>query len=151
LSGQALTQDRCLRCGHSGLSGPFFEVPSYRPWHIRGRKWVEAYLDGLGSEQREWLLAFFVDRELNLLAVDTIARGSVSDCPLSFRSIFLRGHALSAGGFLLVHNHPSGDPRPSADDIRATRRMAAIARELEFPMLDHFIVAGGEIRGVGEW
>ncbi|HET6535993.1 MAG TPA: JAB domain-containing protein [Sphingomicrobium sp.] len=112
---------------------------------------MKSYVESLGSETREWLLALFVDDHLQLLAVDTIARGDVSSCPVSLSRILVRAHALKAAGFVLVHNHPSGDPQPSADDIRRTREVAHISRQLDIPLLDHFIVAGGEIRSVGFW
>jgi DNA repair protein RadC len=50
-----------------------------------------------------------------------------------------------------VHNHPSGDARPSTDDIRTTRRLAHVSHELDLPLLDHLIIAGDELREVGYW
>jgi DNA repair protein RadC len=47
----------------------------------------------------------------------------------------------AASGFVLVHNHPSGDPTPSAEDIAFTRRVAAAAAIVGTPMLDHVVVA----------
>ena len=48
-----------------------------------------------------------------------------------------------AAGILLAHNHPSGDPRPSASDCQATRRLATAAEALNCRVLDHLIFAGG--------
>jgi DNA repair protein RadC len=60
-----------------------------------------------------------------------------------------RGKALCAAGFILVHNHPSGDATPSNTDLKATARLAHVCRELDLPMLDHIIIAGNEIKSVG--
>ena len=49
----------------------------------------------------------------------------------------------AASGFVLVHNHPSGDPAPSAEDVEFTRRVAAAAAVVGTPLLDHVIVASG--------
>jgi len=124
----------------------------FRPWSLsHGRAAVKAYVESLGEEAHEWLLALYVDGDLGLLAVDTVARGDVSSCPVPFWKIIERAHALSAAGFVLVHNHPSGDLTPSMSDIRTTRRLADISRELDVPLLDHLIVARDQIVEVGYW
>jgi DNA repair protein RadC len=112
---------------------------------------VHAYVASLGEEAHEWLLALYVDAHFQLLAVDTIARGDVSSCALPFWKLIDRGKALDAAGFILVHNHPSGDPTPSYSDIRITRRLAHVSHELDVPLLDHLIVAGDKLGEVGEW
>lgn len=152
LSGQSLAQWECPRCGHVEDSNADDSLPPvglYRPWHVRGRAAVKAYVAGLSQETREWLLTLYVDDELNLLAVDTVARGGISGCPVPFAHILCRGHALGATGFLLVHNHPSGDARPSDTDIRVTRRLRRASEDLEMPLLDHLIVAGDDMFSVG--
>lgn len=151
LAGQATARE-CPHCGHAFVCDDdrTVSVP-FRPWHVRGRSAVKSYVESLGSETREWLLALFVDANLQLLAVETIARGGLSECPINLGRILIRGHTLSASAFILVHNHPSGDATPSAADIRATRHIAYIARELDIPLLDHLIVAGSEMSSVGFW
>ena len=118
---------------------------------VHGRAAVRSYVRSLGKESREWLLALYVDGNLQLLAVDTVARGTVDDCPVPFWKIIHRAHTLSAGGFILVHNHPSGDVTPSQSDIQITRRLARVSHELDVPLLDHLVVAGDEIREIGAW
>jgi DNA repair protein RadC len=66
--------------------------------------------------------------------------------------LFERALTLGAGGFLLAHNHPSGDCRPSDDDLAATRRLAGIAEALEFELVDHLVVTARRalsMRGAG--
>lgn len=152
MSGEELAQLACPNCGHSvPLKEHTAPQELFRPWYLGGRRDVHAYVSSLGDETHEWLLALFVTKELHLLAVDTISRGTVSECKVSFRRILCRGAALNAAGFVLVHNHPSGDPRPSEADIRVTRRLSRISRELDMPFLDHFIVAGDQMMSVGIW
>ena len=81
----------------------------------------------------------------------TVARGDVSGCEIPFWKLIARGKALRAAGFILVHNHPSGDPTPSLSDIRTTRRLARVSHELDVRLLDHLIVAGDQLKEVGEW
>ncbi|MFL6742118.1 MAG: JAB domain-containing protein [Sphingomicrobium sp.] len=118
---------------------------------MHGRKAVKAYVESLGHEAREWLLALYVDGHLQLLSVDTVARGDVGGCPIPFWKIIERAHAIKAQGFVLVHNHPSGDPKASTADIQVTRRLAHVSHELNVPLLDHLIVAGNELYEVAEW
>lgn len=59
-----------------------------------------------------------------------------------YRHLFEHAFSVGAAGFLLVHNHPSGDPRPSAQDIAATRPLVAVARAMELEFLDHIVIGG---------
>lgn len=117
-----------------------------RPWHVmHGTMAVKQYVASLGEETHEWLLALYVDDDLQLLSVETIARGGISDCPVPKRHLISRAKTLRAAGFILVHNHPSGDTRPSGADIQITQSVAMIAREFDVPLLDHFVIAGAKM------
>lgn len=134
------------QCGHIFACNDDF--PSdyfFRPWHVRGRKAVKSYVESLGEEAHEWLLALYVDKALNLLAVDTVARGDATGCNVPFWKLINRGHQLEAAGYVLVHNHPSGDPRPSRDDILITRRLEQLSRDAEMHLLNHLIIAGDDM------
>lgn len=152
MSGKAPARQQCPRCGYDYASNDDLPPSAlYRPWHVRGRREVKAYVETLGAETHEWLLALFVDEELNLLAVDTIAKGDVSSCAVPFARILCRGHALKASAFILVHNHPSGDTTPSQSDTEMTVRLSRASRELDMPLLGHFIIAGDQMVDVGYW
>jgi DNA repair protein RadC len=150
LSGQANLRFECPHCGfiqpsNDDLPGDAF----FRPWHLRGKHAVKSYVESLGVESREWLLALYVGADLELLAVDTVARGGISDCHVPFSRILCRGYRLAAAGYMLVHNHPRGDPAPSHDDHRVTNRLAAASKDLEIPLLGHYIIAGDQLTSVG--
>jgi DNA repair protein RadC len=68
---------------------------------------------------------------------------------VDFRQLIGRGLRIGAAGFLLVHNHLSGDPRPSAADVQVTNRLRRLSAELEMPLLDHLIVAGAKFARSG--
>jgi len=152
LSGQTPARSTCPQCGFIPPSNDALPPNAfYRPWHLRGKNAVKTYVESLGLEAREWLLALYVDQSLELLAVDTIARGDVGSCRVPFGRILCRGYRLGADAFILVHNHPSGDPTPSPADIRMTVRLAGMASELDMPLLNHLIIAGGEIKSCGHF
>jgi DNA repair protein RadC len=145
----ALVTCPCPRCGFLvACNDDTPAVDFFRPWHVRGRGAVNAYVESLGQEAHEWLLALYVDDSLQLLAVDTVAKGDASSVELPTWRLLERGHALRAKGFILVHNHPSGDARPSQTDVRATMRLSRVSDELNMPLLDHLIVAGDEVHAI---
>lgn len=105
-------------------------------------------MDTLSQETHEWLLALYVDQELNLLGVETVARGDVSGVFVPMNKIVYRADTIHASAFILVHNHPSGNPAPSESDIKVTRRLRRMAEEMNLPLLDHLIIAGGEMTSI---
>lgn len=145
-----------VKCPSCGTAVPVKNDPPhdyfFRPWSLaHGRKAVKAYVESLGDEAHEWLLALYVDGHLQLLAVDTVAQGDIGSCPVPFQKLIHRACAVGAEGFVLVHNHPSGDPKPSVSDVQVTRRLARVSHELDVPLLDHLIVAKDKILEIGEW
>src|SRR6476646_7721863 len=125
MSGSTSPHWICPQCGYISPANDDVAADAFfRPWHVfHGKQAVRSYVESLGQEAHEWLLALYVDAKLNLLAVDTAARGDVAGCRVPIWKIIDRGHRLRAAGYMLVHNHPSGDPRPSRDDILVTRRL----------------------------
>ncbi|MBV8228117.1 MAG: JAB domain-containing protein, partial [Verrucomicrobia bacterium] len=69
-----------------------------------------------------------------------VSKGTLNESLAHPREIFKPAISHSAYGFVLVHNHPSGDPAPSESDIRLTRRVAESASILQIRFLDHIIV-----------
>jgi len=100
--------------------------------------------DLLGSEMRmlskESLRAILLDTRLRLVRIEEIALGSISECIAHPREVFRPALVHSAFAVILAHNHPSGDPSPSAADIQMSRRMAEAARVLQIRLLDHIII-----------
>lgn len=90
----------------------------------------------------ERLRILFLNAKNRLLGDEAID-GSVDAIPVYPREIMRRALELGATAMILAHNHPSGDPDPSADDIQATRRIAYAADGLGIRVHDHVIVAGG--------
>jgi DNA repair protein RadC len=93
-----------------------------------------------GAEQ-ERLLVVLLDRKHTTIGVEEVYRGTVSGSPVRIAEVFRAAVRLGASGILLAHNHPSGDPTPSADDIRTTRDAVAAGRLLGIEVVDH-IIAG---------
>lgn len=98
-----------------------------------------ALLDG---EEQEVFLAFPLDVKNRVLGYVEVARGSVDSVGVDPRTVFRTAVLLGASAVIVVHNHPSGDPTPSAEDIALTGRLVDAGKILGIPVLDHVIVAG---------
>jgi DNA repair protein RadC len=109
---------------------------------------IQAYL---GSLNRERLIAIYVDAKLRLIRIEQISEGSLAGTSLEIGRIVHRALDVGAAGFLLVHNHPSGDPTPSCSDIQATARLRRIAADLDIHLIDHLVIAGGEVKTTNDF
>ena len=96
------------------------------------------------SEQsRENLWVAHVDNEARCLHVSR-HEGDETGAAFPLRTIIADVAQHGSAGILLAHNHPSGDPRPSDSDCRATRRLATAAEALDCAVLDHLVFGGTE-------
>jgi DNA repair protein RadC len=109
--------------------------------------WARPRLAGLDHEE-VWLLS--VDGQNGLKAARRVAQGGLHGCALTTRDVL--GPALrdAASAILLVHNHPSGDPRASPEDMAMTRALSAACKVVGLPLLDHVIVARGGASSIFE-
>jgi DNA repair protein RadC len=102
------------------------------------------YLNAMLARERiEQFRVLFLDTRNRLLADEAQARGTVNHTPVYPREVVKRALELQATALILVHNHPSGDPTPSADDVAMTREVQAAARALSIVLHDHVIIGNG--------
>ncbi len=90
---------------------------------------------------REELRLLFLNKKNELIADEVQQTGTVDHAPAYPREIIKRALELGATAIILVHNHPSGDPRPSQDDIDLTAQVIAAAKPFDIVIHDHLIVA----------
>ena len=90
--------------------------------------------------EREQFRLLFLDKRNALIADEVQGTGTVDHTPVYPREVVRRALELSASALILVHNHPSGDPTPSAADIKVTRDIVEIAKPLGIAVHDHIIV-----------
>lgn len=86
-----------------------------------------------------WALALGPSK--TLLQSKMIFRGTVDSCLVHPRDIFRFACLMNASSLIVAHNHPSGDTRPSAQDILFTKQLIRASKLLEIPILDHIIVS----------
>lgn len=91
----------------------------------------------------EYLVALLVGGTGDLTGMVTLSQGGMHGTGVVPRDVLRAVLAGHASAFVMAHNHPSGDPRPSRDDERVTEAVAEAARIIGVPLLDHVIVASG--------
>ena len=96
-----------------------------------------------GDLSRESLWVAHVDDEARCLHVSRYP-GDETGAAFPVSTIVADAARHGSAGILLAHNHPSGDPRPSESDCRATRRLAAAVEALDCTILDHLVFGGSE-------
>ncbi|MEO8530309.1 MAG: DNA repair protein RadC [Deltaproteobacteria bacterium] len=100
----------------------------------------------LAHDRFECFRVLFIDRKNHLIADEEFARGSVDHVAVYPRRIIARALELDACALILAHNHPSGDPTPSPDDIAMTGQIRDAARLFGIVLHDHVIVSvSGEL------
>jgi DNA repair protein RadC len=97
------------------------------------------------DKRKEHFVALLLDNRHRLMRLCPIAVGSLSATLVHPRELFKEAIAATAAAVIVAHNHPSGDPQPSAHDLEMTRRLAAAGTLLGIEVIDHLIVATGGV------
>ncbi|MEA1992788.1 MAG: DNA repair protein RadC [Euryarchaeota archaeon] len=112
----------------------------------------------LGNKKREHLKIISLNTKKSIISIDNISVGSLNSSIAHPREIFRSAIQNSAHSVILVHNHPSGDPTPSDDDIELTKRLIKAGNILGIKVVDHVIIAGdsfvnlrGGVNTAGLW
>ena len=95
----------------------------------------------LSHLQKECFWILLLDGKNRLLRLQRIAEGSLTAALAHPREVFRPAVQEASAGIICVHNHPSGDPKPSGEDIELTRRLAETGRVLGIRLLDHIVVS----------
>jgi len=105
----------------------------------RVASWGRRRLGPLSHEEL-WMLA--LDGRHGLVAARRLSQGGSHGCAVGVRDVLRLALRSGAASFILVHNHPSGDPTPSAEDARMSVEVARAAEVVGVPLLDHIVVGG---------
>jgi DNA repair protein RadC len=101
--------------------------------------WSAARL-GLFAHEEMWALS--LDGRSALRGARRVAQGGLHHCTVSPRDVLRAAIADAATALVLVHNHPSGDPTPSGEDVTMTQTVASAAAVMGIPLVDHVIITG---------
>jgi DNA repair protein RadC len=108
----------------------------------------------MSALQQEELRVMLLDTRNRVQFIETVYRGSVNSSQVRIAEIFKAAIRRNAANLIVIHNHPSGDPTPSPDDVAITRAILQAGELLDVKLLDHIIVGSGRFvsmkeRGLG--
>lgn len=101
---------------------------------------ADLLLHKLGGLEQEEFWVMLLDRRNKVIDTEKITRGSVSSSQIRIAEVFKEAVRKNCSAVILFHNHPSGDPDPSSDDISVTRGIIQAGKILEIDVLDHIII-----------
>ena len=102
------------------------------------------------GEKQEYVTALFLNSKFEMIGRETISKGGMVSADIEPRDIFRAAVKRGAVNIILAHNHPSGDPTPSDDDIYATKRISQCGELIGVELVDHVIIGQGQYKSMRE-
>jgi DNA repair protein RadC len=127
--------------------------PHHGPWLVRTPgDAAEPLIDVMGSLEREELRVLLLDTKNIVVAERTVYRGNLAGSSVRVGEVYRDAVRRCAAAVVVAHNHPSGDPSPSSEDLRITAELAEAGRLLDIELLDHLVIGRGRwtsLRAIG--
>ena len=98
----------------------------------------------LMKETKEQFITLHLDGKNRIICMDVVSVGSLNQSIVDMRSVFMTACLSSAAAIICVHQHPTGDPTPSSEDISITRRLKECGELMGIRVLDHVVIGDGE-------
>lgn len=135
----------------------WYKVPAYKVMLVRDNtrietetkfinspddvnKIIQSYLNGV---DREHFVIVLLNRKNGIIGINTVSVGDLSSSIVHPREVFKPAIVAGAASIILAHNHPSGDPTPSSQDLAVTKRIKEAGDILGIDVLDHIIIGDG--------
>ena len=119
------------------------ESPEERPAINSPKDAADLVQYEMSALEQEHLRVLLLDRRNRVLEIVEIYKGSVNSSQVRVGEIFKEAVRKNASGLIVVHNHPSGDPTPSPDDVAVTRAIIQAGKLLDVDVLDHLVIGQG--------
>lgn len=105
----------------------------------------------LSEKAQETLVALFLSTKNEVIGASEITRGSLTASMVPIPEFFKAALLHNAASILVAHNHPSGDPIPSREDLLSTQRLEDAGKVLGIAVLDHIVIGNGTAISLSEW
>lgn len=115
-------------------------VPNIYKKYENVNKIYEGFKDLIKDEKQENFYALYFDTKQNLIKYKLLFKGTLNVTTVHPRDIFKEAFLLNAASFIIIHNHPSGDPLPSKPDVDLTNQINTISKIMGINFLDHIII-----------
>ena len=114
------------------------------------RSIAEYVMEDMRHLRQEQFCAAYLSAKNRLIAVRTLTVGTLNTSLAQAREVFRLAIQYNAAAVVLLHNHPSGDPAPSHDDVAVTHKIVRAGQIMEIPVLDHIIIGDGTFASLCE-
>ncbi len=105
---------------------------------------IDIFINDMRFLEKEHFKVVFLNTKNEIIAFETISIGSLNASIVHPREVFNRAIKKSSAAVILLHNHPSGNPEPSKEDINITRRLIEAGKIIGIEVLDHIIIGDGD-------
>ena len=136
---RAIELKACMELGKRLLTSPGLERPV-----IRCPSDASHLVLDMGLLEQEHLRTMLLNTKNHVLGIHEVYKGSLNSSLIRVGELFREAIRQNCAAIILVHNHPSGDPSPSRDDLKVTRDAVSAGKLLDIEVLDHLIVCRGE-------
>ena len=120
-------------------------MSEYSAKAISDARTVYSLFSFLQLETKEHFIALHLDIKNRILCIDRVSVGTMTSSIIHPREVFKTALLSSAASLLLIHNHPSGDPTPSREDILITEKLKGAGEIMGIALLDHVIIGDGYV------
>ncbi|MDK2918024.1 MAG: repair protein RadC [Candidatus Petromonas sp.] len=111
---------------------------------------MDIFIRDMRFLEKEYFKVVFLNTKNEIISYETISIGSLNASIVHPREVFNRAIRKSSASIILVHNHPSGNPKPSKEDINITKRLIEAGKILGIEVLDHVIIGDGNYYSLKE-
>ncbi|HEY5671122.1 MAG TPA: DNA repair protein RadC, partial [Anaerolineales bacterium] len=118
------------------------EAPDERPAIHSPQDAADLVRYEMSALEQEELRVILLDNRNRMITVEAVYRGSVNSSQVRVGELFKAAVRRNAAALIVVHNHPSGDPTPSPDDVAVTRAIVQAGKLLDIDVLDHLVIGG---------
>ena len=108
-------------------------------------------MDELKYEKREKVKVIILNAKNNILKIVDLGTGTTSIAIIDPKDVLLEVVKMGAPKMILIHNHPSGDPTPSIQDLRITKRLCECSKMFGVELLDHIVIGDGRYESIFSW
>lgn len=118
-------------------------MPSNEDYYIRQPRDAYEYLKFMALQPEENLMAIFLNLKNKVIHQELVSKGTLNSSVVHPREVFVSAIKVRAASVIVGHNHPSGNPEPSSEDISITKRLSDCGKIIGIELLDHIIIGNG--------
>jgi DNA repair protein RadC len=122
------------------LGNRLFAPKSFTQTVMKSTEDVLVHLKEIAEKKQEYLVVFYLNARFELLQKEIVGQGGLNNMMITPKEIFSYALQTPCASLIVAHNHPSGDPMPSDDDIAFTTRIHEAGEVMSITLLDHIIV-----------